>query len=89
MEILSSAVSGTMESSDCMVSVSPGSGKIEIQIESIVLNQFGDELKKTIENTLKELDVSNVKISLFDRGALDLVIKSRIECAIERAKEKK
>ena len=40
MEILKSAAAGTLESSDCMVTVEPGEG-ITLDLSSSVMNQYG------------------------------------------------
>lgn len=38
MEIRKPAVAGTLESSDCQVTVEPGEGNIEFALESAVIN---------------------------------------------------
>ena len=37
MEIKKAATAGTLESSDCMVTVEPGEGKIDFSLESLSL----------------------------------------------------
>ena len=61
MDIKKSAVAGTLESSDCMVTV--------------------------IYDTLKRLDVNDVKVTVVDKGALDCTIKARVECAVYRSND--
>lgn len=85
MEILKPAVAGTLESSDCQVMVQPGNGEIEFELESAVLNQFGNHIKKVVLDTLENLDVNNIKISVVDKGALDCTIRARVEGAIYRS----
>ncbi len=85
MEILKPAVAGTLESSDCQVMVQPGNGEIEFELESAVLNQFGNQIKKVVLDTLENLDVNNIKISVVDKGALDCTIRARVEGAIYRS----
>lgn len=46
MEILRPAVAGTLESSDCQVTVEEGEGKIELTLNSTVINQYGNQIKK-------------------------------------------
>ena len=41
MKIEKSAVAGTLESSDAMVTVEPGEGSVEFTLESSVINQYG------------------------------------------------
>ncbi len=85
MEIKKPAVAGTMESSDCQVTVEPGDGKIEFSLESAVAHQFGNQIRKVALETLKNLGVDNVKIAIVDKGALDCTIKARIEGAVYRS----
>lgn len=85
MEILKPAVAGTLESSDCQVMVEPGDGEIEFELDSAVINQFGNQIKKVVLETLKNLDVNNIKISVVDKGALDCTIRARVEGAIYRS----
>ncbi len=76
---------GSKESNDCFITVKE-SDKTEIIIESIVAAFFYDQIKATIEKTLKELDVKNVIVVVEDKGALDYTIKSRLISAIKRMK---
>lgn len=85
MEIKKPAVAGTMESSDCMVTVEPGNGSIEFTLDSTVAHQFGNQIRKVTMETLKRLDIDNVKISIVDKGALDCTVKARIEGAVYRS----
>ena len=87
MEILKTAVAGTLESSDCMVTVEPGQDGIEFDLESAVIRQFGKQIKKVTYETLDRLGVDNVKIRMVDKGALDCTIKARVECAVFRASD--
>ena len=85
MEIKKPAVAGTLESSDCQVTVEPGNGKVDFSLESAVIHQFGNQIKKVTLETLKDLGIDNVRISIVDKGALDCTIKARIEGAMFRA----
>lgn len=85
MEILKPAVAGTLESSDCQVIVEPGDGSIDFSLESAVINQFGNQIRKVVMETLESLEIDNVKISMVDKGALDCTIKARVEAAAFRA----
>lgn len=85
MKIIKPAKAGTMESNDIYVMIQPGNGKVEINLESIVMQQFGSKIEKTIRETLNELKIENVILTAKDRGALDYTIKARVETAIKRA----
>ena len=84
MNITSIAVAGTLESSDIYVEVEP-SEELELNIESVVLNQFGEEIRATILSVLDELGVKSGKISVQDKGAIDCTIRARVETAVRRA----
>ena len=86
MEIKKAATAGTLESSDCMVTVEPGEGKIDFSLESSVIHQYGNQLRKVALETLKNLDIDNVRITIVDKGALDCTLKARIEGAVLIAK---
>ena len=85
MEIKKKAVSGTLESSDIYVQVEPNDNGIELELESIVYNQFGEEIEKTVREVLNDFNVENVKIQLKDRGAVECAIRARVETALKRA----
>ncbi len=85
MEITRPAVAGTLESSDCQVIVEPGEGRVEFYLESAVINQYGNQIKRVVMETLKNLEVDNIKLTMVDKGALDCTIKARVEGAIFRS----
>jgi len=77
---------GTMESNDIYIMLMPNpKGGIEIKLQSIVMKQFGDEIKRVILETFKENGVKNVIVTALDKGALNYTIKARIETATKRA----
>ena len=71
MEIKRPATAGTLESSDCQVMVEAGDGKIDFSLDSAVINQYGNQIRKVVLETLEHLGVTDVKISIVDKGALD------------------
>ncbi|KYO66717.1 MULTISPECIES: citrate lyase acyl carrier protein [Thermovenabulum] len=85
MKITKPAKAGTMESNDIYIMVYPNEKGNEIQLDSIVLKQFGKQIEKVIMDTLKELEVENALVVAKDRGALDYTIRARVETAIKRA----
>lgn len=88
MNISKVAKAGTLESNDILVMVMPAEKPgIELELESIVMKQFGDQIRETIMNTLKNMGVSDVHIKAQDKGALDYTIEARIETALNRAIE--
>ena len=87
MEILKRASAGTMESSDAYVEIEPGKDGIDITLESVVLGQFGDAIDRTVREVLNELNVTDAKVRIVDRGALECVLRARVETAVLRGKE--
>ncbi|MBR5287595.1 MAG: citrate lyase acyl carrier protein [Clostridia bacterium] len=85
-KIIKPAVCGTLESSDAFVTLEPGGEGLDIQIESVVMKQFGDEILAVTKDVLREFGVDNARVSVVDRGALECVLRARLECAVLRAK---
>lgn len=85
MEITRPAVAGTLESSDCQVMIEEGDCKVEFSLESSVINQYGNQIRKVALETLNNLGVNNAKVTMIDKGALDCTIKARIEAAVYRS----
>ena len=85
-ELVRRAVAGTLESSDAYVELEPAEDGIALEIDSVVIQQFGEQIRSVVHEVLAEQDVKNAKVKLIDRGALDCVIRARVETAIVRAK---
>lgn len=87
MRIIRAASAGTLESSDAYVEIEPGTEGICLQLESIVMDQFGDAIRETVREVLRQQAVENANVRLVDRGALDCVIRARLETAVLRGGE--
>ena len=85
-EIVRHAHAGTLESSDVYVELAPGDEGIELELESPVLGQFGDAIRAAVLDTLREQEIDRAWVRVVDRGALDCVIRARVETAAQRAK---
>ena len=85
MEIVKIASAGTMESSDAYVEIEPAE-TLDIQLESVVYEQFGDEIRKVAKEVLEENGVKAANVRIVDRGALECVIRARVETAVLRGK---
>ena len=85
MEILKNAVAGTMESSDVYVEIEPAK-ELSIQLESVVQDQFGEQICDVVKQVLFENGVETATVRVIDRGALECVIRARVETAIVRGK---
>ena len=86
MEIKCRAAAGTLESSDAYVEIAPGDGAVEIEIQSVVAGQFGAQIEQTVREVLTECGVTDAYVRVADRGALDCVIRARVETAVQRGK---
>ena len=89
MELIKSAVAGTMESSDAYVEIEPGNGQIQMALESVVAQQFGDAIRNVVMEVLQEQNVDSANVRVVDRGALECVLRARVETAVLRGKEDK
>ena len=85
-EVVQIACAGTMESSDVYVEIEPSQGGIQLHLESVVRQQFGEAIRETVREVLPELGVENASVSVRDRGALDCVIRARVETAVRRGR---
>lgn len=86
VDIVRIAWAGTMESSDVHVQIEPSDQGIEIQLESVVKGQFGDSIEAVIREVLAECGVERAKLSVVDRGALECVLRARVETAVARGR---
>lgn len=86
MRITKVSKAGTLESNDILIMVIPNdSGKVELELESIVMQQFGEIIEQVILHKVKEMDIEGITIKAQDKGALDYTIGARVETAIKRA----
>ncbi len=85
MDIKTQAIAGSLESGDILISIEPAAGGLEISLKSIVQKQFGDSILQTVNQVAQDLGIKNGKITLDDKGALDCVIKARLQACIYRA----
>ena len=87
MEIKKTATAGSLESSDAYVQVEPNAEGVKIDIDSVVMNQFGEEIRRVAQEVLDEHKVNSVSLSINDRGAVECVLRARIETALVRSSE--
>ena len=86
---IASAQAGTLESNDIFIrmTAAPDGQGGSITVESIVLQQFGDDIRQTILDCLAEAGLKGVDIHANDRGALKCTIVARMEAVAARYKE--
>lgn len=75
---------GSVESSDCLITLYQNEG-IEIEIKSIVLAQYGSQIRKVVMDTLGLYGLNNLRVDVNDLGAFDFTIKARLIAALKRA----
>ena len=75
MKILKNAVAGTLESSDLFIQIEPDDKELTLEIDSVVANQHLDSIRGAVVDTLNYIK---------DKGALDCVIRARMETALKR-----
>ena len=85
MDLVKTAMAGTMESGDIMVTIEPQtSGGITLDLTSSVMQQYGRRIEEVIRETLGELSVENAAVSAVDKGALDCTVRARVSAAAFR-----
>lgn len=81
-------MAGTLESSDVMVRIAPAAGQEhDLLIASSVEKQFGEAIRHTLLQVLQHYNVPPVQVIVDDKGALDCVLRARLETALMRASE--
>ena len=77
MVIRNEASAGAAESADVLVTVRPAE-TLELRIASTVRMQFGAAIERAA-------DVQQGEIAVDDHGALDWILRARLEAALARA----
>ncbi|ROP59552.1 citrate lyase subunit gamma (acyl carrier protein) [Enterobacter sp. BIGb0383] len=86
MKINQAAVAGTLESGDVMLRILPlDTQDIDLQINSSVEKQFGDAIRATLLDVLAHHDIRGVQLNVDDKGALDCILRARLEALLARA----
>ncbi|MDN3683013.1 citrate lyase acyl carrier protein [Vibrio tapetis subsp. quintayensis] len=86
MHINQRSYAGTLESSDLLVEVSPCSNdQLDIDINSSVEKQFASAIRNVVSSTLDEMGVKSALVVIHDKGALDCVIRARVQAAVMRS----
>ena len=85
-EIIRKASAGTMESSDVYVEIEPAEAGVTVELQSVVQAQFGEAIEAAVRDVLARCGVEKACVKVMDRGALECVIRARVETAIVRGK---
>lgn len=77
---------GTLESMDCLVTLTeaPSGAGIKIEITGASAPRFKSAMEKKITDTLCELGTKDIEVRVQDNGALDIVLGARVEAAYKR-----
>ena len=85
-ELVKKAWAGTMESSDAYVEVEPAQ-ELTVELQSVVQAQFGEAIEAAVRDVLAQCGVEKACVKVMDRGALECVIRARVETALLRGME--
>ena len=88
MQRKKTAVAGTMESGDIMITIEPkDAGGVDLDLSSNVMQQYGRQIEAVIRETLSGLGIENAAVQAVDKGALDCTVRARVSAAAFRAAE--
>ena len=84
MVIRNEASAGAAESADVLVTVRPAE-TLKLRITSTVRLKTADATENTVRSVLRAADVQQGEIAVDDHGALDWILRARLEAALARA----
>ena len=79
-------VGNAKQNADCVIEIKPRSKGIKINLNSLVKNQYGDAIRSAVKSELKKQDIAAAEVTITDRGAIDPVLRARMECVIKRGR---
>lgn len=83
MNISGTASAGRQDKADIEITIAPSKGdSISVDLTSSVERLFGNHIRTFISQYLKDLGVPGCTVTARDDGALDFIIKSRLEAAL-------
>lgn len=86
-KILRAAEAGFQDKGDVIILLTPGpdGSGIQLDIQSKVMALFGDQIRASVLEEIAAYDLTDLRASVRDEGALDYAIRARVQTAIERA----
>jgi citrate lyase subunit gamma (acyl carrier protein) len=87
VKLVKTGQAGSQNKGDLVVTVKPrkkGTG-LKLNVTSSVGKLFGKSINNSVTTTLDELNVKDAIVKIKDDGALDYVIKARLEAAVSKA----
>ncbi len=85
MEIKRKVICGNENKGDIRITIEPVKQGLEINISSTHGKLFYTQIAETVNNTINKCGIINAKINILDNGAMDFVVKARMESAIMKA----
>ncbi|WP_245522741.1 citrate lyase acyl carrier protein [Thermanaerovibrio velox] len=74
---------GTLESSDCLVSVYPSEG-LEVVLKGVCARMYPERTRRMVEEALREAGIV-AAVEVQDQGALMATMRARLRTAVRRA----
>ncbi len=87
MRIIQKAQAGSFESSDILILAEPnseGEGR-KIELESGVYKQYAQQILDLIHEQLDLFKINNIHLKINDKGAIQPVIRARMQTVLLRA----
>ena len=87
MSAVRTGQAGTVESMDCLVTISESGDARVIEIAGSGAVRFKGAIEATINSVLDDLNnpgIPSPKVTVQDNGALDVVLRARVEAAYRR-----
>ena len=84
-KVVREGVAGTEGKMDLMVSVSPGEGGLQVEVEGKDVEFFGEDIKRVVVETLKGMGIESARVKVVEKTPLDFTIRARVRAAALRA----
>ena len=83
---MKTAQAGTLESMDCVVSLTKGAPKsgLSVTLSGASATRFGRAMERTVRATLEQMGAVDAVVNVQDNGALDVILAARVEAAWRR-----
>lgn len=84
LQLFHTAHAGTLESSDCLVTVAPGEGfALDYRGANSVI--FAKRTELLVRGILEKHSLKEARVTIQDQGAIEITIMARLETALLRA----
>lgn len=81
------AQAGTLESSDCLVSLMPGE-EFSFEYRNNNGGLFAERTEAVVRETVERYGNPSLRVQISDQGALEATLRARLEIALERSRRK-